>query len=240
MPDLQLTRLQALQLLLIFAAVPMQFLLSEYVGTSKGAARRQTIHNLIESIKSFSRNYFSISGWRTWIHTTMKSIVSTPFSIKIGKSKIKTPEPYMKLKSHPECIAEEVFLYRNSYGLFATSSKPRRPRDAGVKFRVGQVIRHKLHGYRGVIVGWDKTCKAPETWIRQNHHKSAWRLQPNYAVLVDERDRQPTQTTYVVQENIEIVKNVKIKHKSVDDFFDHYDGAQYIMRPALQEVYPYD
>ena len=35
---------------------------------------------------------------------------------------------------------------------------PRRERR-GVRYRIGQVIRHKKHGYRGVIVGWDKQAK---------------------------------------------------------------------------------
>lgn len=31
----------------------------------------------------------------------------------------------------------------------------------------GQVIRHRKYDYKGVIVGYDKECDAPESWIRQ-------------------------------------------------------------------------
>ena len=31
----------------------------------------------------------------------------------------------------------------------------RSPKPLDVQFRVGQVVRHKIWGYRGVIVGWD-------------------------------------------------------------------------------------
>jgi len=39
------------------------------------------------------------------------------------------------------------------------STVPRTPRPKHVKFQVGQVIRHKLWNYRGVIIGWDKRLK---------------------------------------------------------------------------------
>ena len=39
------------------------------------------------------------------------------------------------------------------------STEPRTQRSTEVKFRVGQVIKHKRWGYRGVIVGWDPVAK---------------------------------------------------------------------------------
>ncbi|XP_078486098.1 uncharacterized protein LOC100178877 [Ciona intestinalis] len=245
MPGVQITRLQALQLLLIFAAVPAQYLLSEYSGTTRERIRSQSVLNLIETVKEFSKNYFSVSSWRSWIHSSVKSILTTEVTVKIGKlEKTPTHLPHKKLPKlivQPESVAEEVFSFRNSYGLFATSSTPRVPRAKQVKYRVGQVVTHKLYGYRGVIVGWDDHCKAPDLWIRRMHgDRPTWQTQPNYAILVDERDRKDSQTTYVVEENIEVVRNTRIKHKQIYDYFDEYDGAQYLMRPALQEVYPYD
>ena len=77
---------------------------------------------------------------------------------------------------------------------------------------MGQVIKHKRFGYRGVIVGWDETTQAPGSWIKQMHgpDRPEWQSQPNYSVLVDTRDRQGAQITYVVQENMEVVKNTKV------------------------------
>lgn len=39
-------------------------------------------------------------------------------------------------------------------------------RNAGV-MGVGHVIRHRKYDYKGVIVGYDRECDAPESWIRQ-------------------------------------------------------------------------
>ena len=42
---------------------------------------------------------------------------------------------------------------------FTRSAKVRRRSNKKVKFRVGQVIKHKIWGYKGVIVGWDEFAK---------------------------------------------------------------------------------
>ena len=61
-----------------------------------------------------------------------------------------------------------------------------------------------------------------------------------FSVLVDTRDREGAQITYVVQENIEVIKSAKVLHPKVDDHFEAYDGSQYIPRPWLRELYPLD
>ncbi|KAL7641896.1 UNVERIFIED_CONTAM: hypothetical protein RMT77_007770 [Armadillidium vulgare] len=139
-----------------------------------------------------------------------------------------------------ECPAVEVLKYRYPQGFFATSHIPRKPKPDEVKYRIGQVIRHKKSNYIGVIIGWDETCKAPDLWIKQMHGSNHnWRNQPNYSVLVDVRYRPNPQTTYVVQENIEIVKE-QVDHPEIDDYFDSFDGAQYLAQPWLKAIYPLD
>ena len=70
-----------------------------------------------------------------------------------------------------ESPALEVLKYRakKTSDHFGTSDVPRSPRDVRIKYRVGQVIRHKKFGYLGVIVGWDPAAKAPEDWLNTMH-----------------------------------------------------------------------
>ena len=63
---------------------------------------------------------------------------------------------------------------------------------------------------------------------------------PHYAVLVDSRDRPAVESTYVAEENLEVVTNTKVMNPEIDDYFDFFDGAQYHMRPAVKQLYPYD
>ena len=149
----------------------------------------------------------------------------------------------MNLDFIGECYAKEVFKYREKVnsGYFATSSLPRSSRKPESSFRVGQVIKHKRWGYRGVIIGWDETALAPENWIKEMHGENKqWKKQPNYSVLVDTRDRQGAQVTYVPQENIEVISKVKVLHPQIDEHFESYDGSQYIPRPWLRKMYPRD
>ncbi|XP_060557516.1 F-box only protein 21-like [Ruditapes philippinarum] len=132
---------------------------------------------------------------------------------------------------------------QRSYAIRNTASvEPRTYRPPEVKYRIGQVVKHKRWGYRGVIVGWDEFAKAPEYWIKNNHPPGMehWRTQPNYAIIVDTRDRLAPQITYVPQENLEVVVNMQILHPSIEEYFEKFDGAQYLPRPWLKAVYPYD
>lgn len=36
----------------------------------------------------------------------------------------------------------------------------------GIKYRVGQVFRHRRYEYRGIITGWDTECGAGEQWMQ--------------------------------------------------------------------------
>jgi len=49
------------------------------------------------------------------------------------------------------------------------STITRSPKPTKVLYRVGQVIKHKRLNIRGVIIGWDDACKAPDEWIERNY-----------------------------------------------------------------------
>ena len=62
-----------------------------------------------------------------------------------------------------ECAAKEVMLFNEPNGYFAGSPEPRVDRK-DIKFRVGQVIKHRKFGYKGVIIGWDYRTKVWQTF----------------------------------------------------------------------------
>ncbi len=84
-----------------------------------------------------------------------------------------------------ESPATEVYYIREKYGYFASkffvfliiklkisllaSPSIRSSRSENVKFRVGQVVRHKIYGYRAVIIGWDEIASAPDEWLDEHH-----------------------------------------------------------------------
>lgn len=63
---------------------------------------------------------------------------------------------------------------------------------------------------------------------------------PNYAVLVDTRDRLTPQLAYVVEENIDLTPKLRIMHPLVEEFFEAHNNNKYVMRPKLRRIYPHD
>lgn len=55
--------------------------------------------------------------------------------------------------------AVEVIEYQEKNGFFGMSLQPRTERPYHLRFRVGQVVRHRTLGFRAVIYGWDLTAK---------------------------------------------------------------------------------
>lgn len=225
MPEVNLTRLQAFHFLLILLALPLQYFLVEWTSNANTSTQLK-INSNYKTVGELVKSYLSLNSWKQYLKEILRS------RLLYLKEK--------KLPNEDECIAKEVFRLRDPTGYFGSSLEPRLSRSS-IKYRVGQVIRHKKYGYRGVIVGWDKECRAPQHWIDINHKAHPeYKHQPSYSVLVDSRDRLDVQTTYVAQDNIEVIGNAKIQHPQVDEYFDFYDGAQYHMRPALKKIYPKD
>eukprot|EP00850_Spirogloea_muscicola_P008479 SM000045S16224 [mRNA] locus=s45:295652:298329:- [translate_table: standard] len=87
------------------------------------------------------------------------------------------------------------------------------------RFRLGQVILHKEHKYRGVICGMESMCCESDTWAESAEvdRLPRGRCQPFYQVLVDRRDSPGFVVAYVPEERI-VVPGEKDKERSP---FDH-------------------
>ncbi|XP_074292202.1 clp protease adapter protein ClpF, chloroplastic [Silene latifolia] len=71
-------------------------------------------------------------------------------------------------------------------------------------FRLGQKLRHKIFGYRGVICGMDPVCCESNDWMETANVQSLSKgsNQPFYQVLVDVREDADLLVTYVAEENL--------------------------------------
>jgi len=217
------------QLAALFLCVPAQLLISQYMGSTE-SNRTYAISQLVGQWTHIQEKWLRVESWKSWckrlLNLKMRDIMLDPLGL---------------MDPLGECPAVEVFKFRDKDGYFGQSPEPRDARPPHVQFRVGQVVKHKRWGYRGVIIGWDETARAPASWLEEMHKGNpTWRGQPNYAVLVDTRDRPAPQITYVPQENLEVVKHTAILHPSTEDYFENFDGSQYLPRPWLRTVYPRD
>ncbi|XP_041044061.1 si:dkey-261l7.2 [Carcharodon carcharias] len=220
----QLTAAAVLQIGLLISALPLQYILSRWSG-SDSTQRIQASRRLINNWNRFKRSYLNLQAWKDWLKE---------WSLK--ERSIQQEDP------PGESPAMEVFRLKENQGYFADSLEPRSPRPPAVKYRVGQVFRHKQDGYYGAIVGWDEKAKAPEEWLDQIYPSNMQNLKntPHYKVLVHTVDGRNSETAYIPESDMIIVTGVQVYHPLSVYYFSMFDGDQYIMMPWLLQVYPHD
>lgn len=92
------------------------------------------------------------------------------------------------------------------------------------RYHLGQIVRHRRYGYRGVVVEFDLSCKADQAWYQSNQTQPD-RDQPWYHVLVDGSSN----STYAAQTSLEADKSsAPIIHPYLEHFFTEFTGDRYV------------
>lgn len=95
------------------------------------------------------------------------------------------------------------------------------------KFSIGELVHHRLFGYRGVIVDVDPTCQAPDEWYDTVARTRPPKNRPWYHVLVHDHEH----TTYVAERNLEPDESVEpIRHPLLDNFFSGFANGTYVRK----------
>ena len=137
------------QLLVLLSLLPLQYWLTT-PGTE--ASRQAALGQFLSGVGS----------WRERLATWCGSVLAHLSARGATGSGV---------AKEPDEVGTQPSREEKEKGYFASSTEPRLPRASHVHFRVGQVLRHKKWGYRGVIVGWDLVAKAPSEWLDQMHPK---------------------------------------------------------------------
>ena len=99
--------------------------------------------------------------------------------------------------------------------------------DYKAKFRIGQIVHHKLFDYTGVIFDIDPFFQSSDEWYEQVARSRPPKNKPWYHVLVHTAEH----TTYVAEQNLNLEKNPKaIQHPLINFFFTKFDGSQYHLK----------
>ena len=95
------------------------------------------------------------------------------------------------------------------------------------KFFIGQIIRHKLFNYRGVIFNVDSSMQLSDEWYEQVAKSRPPKDKPWYHVMVDNQ----VHTTYVAEQNMEPDENASaIHHPLIDEYFDGQENGKYLLK----------
>ena len=107
------------------------------------------------------------------------------------------------------------------------------PLRTRARFAIGDVVRHKLHGFRGVVFDIDPVFANSEEWYESIPEEARpGREQPFYHLLAESEDS--SYIAYVSQQNLAgDAEGGPIDHPSLAQLFDDYDGDRYVLRRGL-------
>jgi len=149
----------------------------------------------------FSSPNVAIMQEQSRLHTSGRGFQA---SDQVIQDKMQSAVPDLRIESELQHLAKEASTFP--------------------KYDIGMVMEHKKHGYRGVVLAFDRECKAAQDWIDAYSIGSLPRgtAQPFYTVLVDARDRGPSpQVTYVAEDNVRVSQQLEpVLHPVVDRMFE--------------------
>ena len=128
----------------------------------------------------------------------------------------------------------------------AVSAEGWAPKPAAVALDVGQIFRHKKHGFRGVVVEWFEECPADQEWMDSYGPFERGTDQPFYRTLVDTKDRPQPFIALAAEENLTPLENESspVEHPYMDQVFESgaggFERGRHVMRPEYQERFPED
>lgn len=98
------------------------------------------------------------------------------------------------------------------------------------KFEIGQIVKHRIFPFRGVIFDVDPSFNNTEEWWQSipaeiRPHKD----QPFYHLLAENEDTE--YVAYVSEQNLLQDDTAEpVRHPQVAEIFSHFDGQRYTVR----------
>jgi heat shock protein HspQ len=107
------------------------------------------------------------------------------------------------------------------------------PRASRARFAIGDVVRHKHFDFRGVVFDIDPVFANSEEWYESiPQDVRPLREQPFYHLFAENGDS--SYIAYVSQQNlIGDASGDPVDHPALDQLFEDFDGARYLLRRGL-------
>tara|TARA_R100000005_G_scaffold96703_1_gene86366 strand:+ start:3227 stop:3568 length:342 start_codon:yes stop_codon:yes gene_type:complete len=102
------------------------------------------------------------------------------------------------------------------------------------KFAIGQIVKHRIYPFRGVIFDVDPTFNNSEEWWESIPEEVRPKKdQPFYHLFAE--NAQTTYEAYVSEQNLLLDDSgIPVSHPAVKDFFTGIEDGHYIFSARLQ------
>lgn len=224
----QLTAAAALQLVLLLSAVPAQYFITRWSG-STAAQRYHATARLLRVWKEWRTSFLNGTAWMDWASQQMSKVQSL-----VGFGQGQMPE---------ESLALESLLYDNDLGFFGASKTVRSPRPPYVFLRVGEVVMERKGHLVGVVVSWDPEMRAPQEWVDRvysSFEDNKAENTPHYKVLFSGPGPSSVLVGYLPQTQLERITGMRPDIPTLERYFTHFDGERFVMQDWLRELFPED
>ena len=117
--------------------------------------------------------------------------------------------------------------------VFPTAFQPRAGHIIrNARFHIGQVVKHRIYPFRGVIFDVDPTFDNTDEWYEAiPEHVRPRKDQPFYHLLAENEETE--YIAYVSEQNLlPDDSDEPIRHPQVEEFFDGVDQGLYITRES--------
>ena len=96
------------------------------------------------------------------------------------------------------------------------------------KFKIGEVVRHRVHPFRGVIFDVDpEFSNTEEWWLSIPEEMRPRKNQPFYHLFAE--NETSYYVAYVSEQNLLPDETGEpVDHPNISDYFDEYDGSRYL------------
>ena len=102
------------------------------------------------------------------------------------------------------------------------------------KYQLGQVVKHRIYPFRGVIFDVDPTFSNTEDWwLSIPEEIRPAKDQPYYHLLAENEETE--YIAYVSEQNLLLDESGEpVKHPAIGEHFDGLQGDCYVLRRGLQ------
>jgi heat shock protein HspQ len=101
------------------------------------------------------------------------------------------------------------------------------------KFAIGQLVRHRVYAFRGVIFDVDPQFNnSEEWWLSIPEQVRPRKDQPFYHLLAE--NEESSYVAYVSEQNLQIDDSGQpVTHPQASLIFESFDGREYQLRPRI-------
>uniref|UniRef100_A0A3Q3VTZ5 Hemimethylated DNA-binding domain-containing protein n=1 Tax=Mola mola TaxID=94237 RepID=A0A3Q3VTZ5_MOLML len=216
----QLTATAVLQLALLLSAVPAQYFISRWAGTT-ATQRYHATTRMLRIWKDWRKSYLNGTAWTEWANQLVAKEDPTA----------------------QQSLDMERMLYENNedfFGGLSTSKTVRSPHPPYVFLRVGEVVMEMKGHMVGVVVSWDPEMRAPPEWAGRLYASSEVENTPHYKVLFNGPGPSSVIVGYLPQTQLKRITGIRPDIPTLERYFTHYNGERFVMQPWLRKLFPDD